>query len=307
MNLAPIAIFVYNRPEHTKNLLTSLKNCELFNQTKIFIFSDDYKKKDEDDKNKVSQVRIILKKFFQSNNRVKIYYNKNNVGLYQNIINGIDIVFKKNNKIIVLEDDLILHKSFLSFMNNALEFYKNKKSIYQISGYSYPINHKNINTTYFLPLVSCWGWATWKTTWLKKNFLYKNNLLKKYYFLKKNKLILRKFNFNNTYNYFKILEKHIYKKNKTWGVLFYLNNFFNERLCVYPPYSLVNNRGFDGSGQNSLLKNNIFSNRFSKIHDINMSLDVSQNFLINKKIEFFFKKKLSFANKVKSYINFFFN
>lgn len=300
MNFAPILVFVYNRPDHTQNLLNSLKRCKYFKKSKVFIFSDFYKPGNTLDKFNVLNVRKIIKEFSKIY-KIKIIYNKENKGLYENIINGIDFAFKRYSKAIILEDDLILHFNFLEFINKALKFYENKENIYQISGYSYPLGIIS-NKTYFLPLVSCWGWATWKKKWLEKKFLSNKNLQKKFFFLKKNKNLIKKFNFDNSYNYFNLFKSHINNKKKTWGILFYLKHFFNDRLCVYPPFTLSQNRGFDGSGQNNKLQSDFLFSTFRKKNiKIFMNSNIQQNEDINRIIVNFFKKNFCIKSKIKYY------
>ena len=59
LKLAPIVLFVYNRPRHTKTTIEYLKNNNLANLSELFIFSDSSKTKV--DKNKVNKVRSIIK------------------------------------------------------------------------------------------------------------------------------------------------------------------------------------------------------------------------------------------------------
>ena len=40
---APILLFVFNRPSHTKAVLESLKNNTFSKSSKLYIFSDNYK------------------------------------------------------------------------------------------------------------------------------------------------------------------------------------------------------------------------------------------------------------------------
>ena len=40
MALAPIALFVYNRPDHTRRTLEALSRNELADQSHLFIFAD---------------------------------------------------------------------------------------------------------------------------------------------------------------------------------------------------------------------------------------------------------------------------
>jgi len=68
-------------------------------------------------------------------------------------------------KIIVLEDDLLTSPYFLKFMNEALEYYKNEKKVWHISGWNYPINNEGLDDVFFWRTMNCWGWATWADRW----------------------------------------------------------------------------------------------------------------------------------------------
>ena len=121
--LAPIAYFVYNRPKHTEISLNALKNNELASQSEIIIFSDGPKSQDTD-KNKVEQVRKIIENLTGFKKKT-LHLRKSNYGLYKNIVEGVTKVFKKNKKIIVVEDDCKTSKYFLNFMNDCLNLYEN--------------------------------------------------------------------------------------------------------------------------------------------------------------------------------------
>jgi len=43
MNLAPIVLFTYNRPWHTRQTVEALKKNELAQDSELFIFSDGWK------------------------------------------------------------------------------------------------------------------------------------------------------------------------------------------------------------------------------------------------------------------------
>ena len=60
MKYAPIALFVYNRIAHTKEVLNSLKANDLTKKSTIYIFSDGPKNKN--DINKIKLIRKYLKK-----------------------------------------------------------------------------------------------------------------------------------------------------------------------------------------------------------------------------------------------------
>ena len=57
-NLAPIALFVYNRPEHTRRTISYLQKNLLAEESRLFIFSD--AAKTDEDKQKVEEVRQLI-------------------------------------------------------------------------------------------------------------------------------------------------------------------------------------------------------------------------------------------------------
>ena len=63
----------------------------------------------------------------------------------KNIISGISEVIESYGKAIIVEDDLVLGKYFLNYMNRALIHYENSSEIWHINGYSYPQILKNSN------------------------------------------------------------------------------------------------------------------------------------------------------------------
>jgi hypothetical protein len=299
-----ICLFVYNRHDHTKKILKSLSECSNFKKFKIYIFGDSFKFDENNDKNRVRLVRKEVLNFKKINKNIFIKFSKTNLGLYKNIIRGISYVLKKHSAVIVLEDDLVVRKNFLNFMCNSLEKYKNKKNILQISGYSYPINC-NSNKAYFLNLTSCWGWATWSDRWGNFiRFLKDKNLVKKEYnkircdYNKKNK-----FNVYGSYDYLKMLKKQMKSQFNSWGILFYLFSFHKNFLNLFPPFSLVENRGFDGTGSHKstsdIFNRNIKNDKNQKIFYLNT---IKQNNHIQKQIGTFLLNELNLFKKIKNYL-----
>jgi hypothetical protein len=304
MHLATVLIFAYNRPKHISNLLESLEKCKMFKKFNIFIYIDGYKIRDVIDKKKVLEVQEIVKNFSFKYKNIFFFFNKKNLGLYNSIITGVTQVLKKHLSVIVLEDDLMLDKNFLVFMNKALTFSKNKEQVCQISGYSYPIKYFS-NNAYYSTLSSCWGWGIYKKDWSDFiNFIKNKKKIRAIYKkMSLSKRIVNSFNFNNTFNYFRIFSKQVNSSISSWGILFYLFCFYKKKLILYPPYSLVKNAGFDGSGYHKS-----FSDFFNSNKDTNKKFNIiypKQVFVddkIKSKIEFFFQNKLSYFSKFKNLI-----
>ena len=91
-----------------------------------------------------------------------------NVGLAENIIGGVTEILKEFEKIIVLEDDIVTSKGFLTYMNSSLNKYAHNEKVMHVSGYMYPVGI-NLPQTFFIGVPLCWGWATWKHQWQKLN------------------------------------------------------------------------------------------------------------------------------------------
>lgn len=239
MNFSPIALFVYNRPLHTKQTINALLKNKHARDSNIFIFSDGSKK--GENPLLVNQVRSYLRtvKGFKS---VRIIERKFNYGLSKSITSGVTKICKKYSRVIVLEDDMITSKFFLEYMNNALNLYKNDNRVISIHGYVYP-TLKELPEAFFLKGADCWGWATWGDRWKLLNldsvFLLDS--------LERLNLVYD-FNFQGSFNYIAMLRDQIINKNDSWAIKWYASAFIHNKLTLYPGRSLIQNTGHDGSG-----------------------------------------------------------
>ena len=292
---APIVIFSYNRLAHLKITISALKKNYLAKSSELIIFSDGPKKNIENDNTKILEIRNYLHKI-NGFKKITIINRNKNLGLSKNIIAGISQVIKKYKKAIVLEDDLVPNKFFLKYMNSGLKIYKSNKNVASIHAYVYPIENikKKINqNTFFIKGADCWGWATWLRAWdtFDKNG---KKLLKK---IKKKKLI-GNFNFNNSYNYFQMLQDQVEKKNNSWAIRWYASCFLRDMYTLYPSISLIKNIGIDQSGSNSkfdLL--NLGNKKLIKIDYKIKKQPIKESDVARKLFESFFKKKKLFGLK----------
>ena len=116
-DLAPIVLFVYNRPDHTRQTVEALQKNELAIDSELFIYSD--ATKNENAEQKVNEVREYIKNI-NGFKKVTIVEREKNWGLANSIIDGVTKIVNEYGKIIVLEDDLVTSPYFLKFMNWAL-------------------------------------------------------------------------------------------------------------------------------------------------------------------------------------------
>jgi len=245
MNLAPVVLFVYNRPIHTNRVLEALKKNHLADRSILYIYSDGSKKVNGEDHEKIEEVRRIIRKKSWCK-EVIILESQKNLGIKKSIIEGVTEVINKHQKAIVLEDDILTSEGFLKYMNEALNLYEKDTEVMHVSGYIFPIKGP-LSSTFFYNTASCWGWATWKRAW---NLFDPNPRI----WIGKFKRLdqIHEFNIEGTYDFYDHLVKNAEGQLNSWAVMWYCSIFFNKGFALHPYPSLVNNIGNDGSGINSI-------------------------------------------------------
>ncbi len=245
MATAPVALFVYNRPEHTRKTLESLMANQLASESNLFIFADGAKPGASEKVLKdVQETRKVIREKKWCG-KVIIFESEVNKGLAQSIIEGVSKIVDEFGKIIVLEDDLLSSPFFLKFMNDALSVYETSTDVACISGYIYPVKG-NLPASFFIKGADCWGWATWKRAW---NIFEKDGskLLQQL----EERSLISEFDFAGSYPFAKMLKDQIGAKNDSWAIRWYASAFLTNRYCLYPGESLIQNIGIDGSGTHS--------------------------------------------------------
>lgn len=243
MQYAPIIYFAFNRAEALKRSVSSLLENSEAKESDVYFFVDGPRPNKKGEAEEVQKVREYISHIsgFKS---VTVHFSEANKGLGPSIIAGVTEVINKHGRAIVLEDDLILAPSFLSFMNQGLDFYEDKEKVFSICGYSlkldlpkdYPYN------SYFCPRSSSWGWATWKDRWSSVDFK-----LEDWNAVEKNS---KQFNKWGGSDCFGMLAGWREGRNKSWAIRFVYSQFCQDKLSLFPHKSLVDNGGFDGSGTN---------------------------------------------------------
>jgi FkbM family methyltransferase len=245
MDLAPIVLFVYNRPWHTKQTLDSLANNTFAKESIIYIYCDGAKvDATKETLHKIEETRAIVK---QENRfkTVSIIEQPKNIGLANSIINGVTQIVEKHGTIIVLEDDIVTSTGFLKYMNEALHIYNNTENVMHISGYMFPVKNK-LPETFFIKPTSCWGWATWKRAWkhFEKNVDHQIKSIEE-------RKGWKEFTIGYSFPSFKNqLESNRDGRINSWAIFWYASVFLNEGTSLHPYPSLVQNIGFDGTGEN---------------------------------------------------------
>ncbi len=250
---APVVLFTYNRPEHTRRTIEALAANELADETELIVFSD--APKNEKAIENVKAVREYVaslpqKGMFQA---VSLIFREENCGLAKNIIEGVTDIVNQYGRVIVLEDDLVTNRFFLRFMNDGLDRYKKDERVKGISGYSFfddsradkLMKGRVISESYLTEIAGIsWSWATWAERWAAFD-----KDAKGWERLMTDAAYRKKFNYDNTYNFYNILKAQQQdSKTNSWAIRWYYTNFLQNGLYLCPSKSLVGNDGWDGSG-----------------------------------------------------------
>ncbi len=245
----PVILFVYNRLEHTKKTIEALSKNEMINETPVFIFCDGPKSNNDLDHEKVTNVHNYIRKVEISKvfKYIKCEYSNVNKGLANSVLYGVNSIINQYGKVIVLEDDIITSKFFLKYMNLSLDFYKNEKNIWSISGYSLPIkipsNYKH--EIYLSYRAASWGWATWKDRWTNVDWEIKD--FNDFFSVRQNRISFNK----GGYDMSDMLKRQMNNEIDSWAIRFCYNQHKYNMFTIYPIYSFVDNIGFDGTGTHS--------------------------------------------------------
>lgn len=278
MPFAPIVLFVYNRPQHTQKTLEALAENEGASESILYIFSDGYKANKPNDKAKIDEVRQVIRQQ-QWCKEVRIIEQTHNQGLAPSVIQGVTQIINQYGRIIVLEDDLVTAKGFITFMNQALDMYENENQVFGIAGNTY-IDDENLPDTYFLPIGTSWGWATWKRAWacFEQDA---DKLLKRI----DTEGVKKSFDFGG-FPFYAILEQQVQGIANSWAIRFYASYFFQKGIFLFPKHCLVENIGFGEESTHTKGKND-FTTVIGKEHYVSL---IRQEPRVEESIKTLFEK-----------------
>jgi len=237
-SLAPIALFVYNRPDHVRRTIDALQLNMGAEESELHVFSDGAR--DQSAVQGVSEVREYLSTI-RGFRKVEIVERDRNFGLAGSIVDGVTALCEKHGRVIVMEDDLVTSPWFLRYMADGLHVFENEDLVASIHGYRFPIGDAPRN--FFLYGADCWGWATWQRAWKAFNPDARSLLsqlrahpARKY------------FDYLGTWPHTSMLRGFLNGKNNSWAIRWHASMFLAGKLTLHPSRSLVNNIGMDGSG-----------------------------------------------------------
>ncbi|MGB5820437.1 MAG: sugar transferase [Saonia sp.] len=285
--LAPIALFTYNRLYETQATVKALQGNYLATESELFIFSDGAK--DSHGEEKVKEVRRYLRTIEGFKN-IRIKESQKNKGLANSIIDGVTDIIDQYGKVVVLEDDLVTSPNFLDFMNLALEFYAESPNIISISGYTLDLpSLNNYEHDYYVGYrASSWGWGTWKNRWRDIDWEVSD-----YTGFKKD--YRRRLKFSEIGSDMPgMLRNQIKGKIDSWAIRFCYHQFKYGLQTVFAAKSKINHIGINENATHA-----VGAIRFNTPLDdgCNRSFEFNKALVVNKKITEEFRIKFSIKNR----------
>lgn len=245
MKYSPICYFAFNRPEHTEQTLAALTASYDAQNSPLFIFVDG--PSNDSDCQAVEEVRRIVRtvKGFAT---VNLKLQTENLGTVQSIIPSVTAVLKDFDRVIVVEDDVVVSRNFIRFMNRSLEFYQENAKVMAVSGYMFRTpDEDQLPEAFFYRKGSSIGWGTWARAWrsLSLDCL---DLLRQL----DEKQLLSYLDGDGDFKISDILKRDSHKSMDdprcSWSPRWFGSMVLAGGLTLYPRRSLVKNIGFDGSG-----------------------------------------------------------
>jgi hypothetical protein len=242
---APIALFVYKRPEHARRAVASLRACEGFEESPMYVFADGPKSGAE--ASAVMETRAAMRELLGT--RSTYVEQERNLGLANSIIAGTTQLCERHGRAIVVEDDLVMGPSFLRFLNEGLERYRDEPRVMHVTGHMFDVpSLADHHEALLLPMISSLGWATWKRAWDQfdpdatgwEERLHGD--------------VLRRFNLDGNYDYARMLRRQMSHGIDSWAIRWYYTLFVRGGLSLFPPSTLVRHTGDDGSGTHGRIR-----------------------------------------------------
>lgn len=235
--LAPVGIFAYNRADKARRLLKSLMACSEFGQSPVRVFIDG--PKDDRDAKRVNEVKSIFDAVDHLDLQIRVH--SENRGLRTSLSSGVSALCNEFGRAIILEDDLEVASSALTFLNAALDKYSDNDRIWNVCVDVPQIEQADLSTAKFLPFTNSWGWATWSRAWQHfdvgagRTFAQNDS-----------RTFRERFSVHGLRDYPTALSRANGGLTDSWFIYWQFANVIHNALSVYPPSPLVRNNGFSG-------------------------------------------------------------
>lgn len=245
----PILLITFNRPDHTRRVLTEILKQE---PQSLYVCQDGAREGNKNDRIKCQEVRDVINKltsaFAVGNKHFKLHtlYQPHNLGCGPGPQAGITWFFENVEQGIIMEDDCLPHPDFFGYCEELLNKYKDHERVQLINSTLYHDRWKCDGSYGFSHYMVTGAWAAWRSTWQGFDLdLLGVNAWK----FRRHVLRLTKNRAEANWWYFKVKEIQADKSKKSyWDYQMQIHLFRNNALTIHPKVNLISNIGFDPEG-----------------------------------------------------------
>jgi hypothetical protein len=236
----PVLLIGYNRPEILQKNLAVLSKLRF---RKLYISIDGAKEGDTKNEELVLECKKLAEGINFAEEIIHIYPD-GNLGCGLGVFSSISEVLKREEFVIILEDDCIPALSFFPFCEELLIKYKNDNKVWMISGHNFSEGYlTNISSYFFSQYFHSGAWAVWRRSWQKLIFDPKHSLS-----------LLDEFR-NTSFKtkqvrdfFYKVFSQNLFKTDYDgWDFQFFLRMILSNGLSIIPKKNLVSNIGLHGT------------------------------------------------------------
>lgn len=210
----------------------------------MFFFSDGFK--GEADQDGVLEVRAYIDSLTGFKNVIR-HYRDHNLSTGPNFRQGLTFLSDHYDEFIVVEDDLVVSPNYISYLMEALDFYRQDQSVFCVTAYVFPVRYKDYpyDTIVYKRFCS-YGWAGWANRfqtviWDERKL---NHLMHTSPGFKK------RLNAEG-YDLVRMLKKQLSGVISTWDIQLQTHVAEHQLKVIYPVLSKVKNIGFDNESTNT--------------------------------------------------------
>ena len=245
-HLAPVVVTVFDRPGHLQRCLKSLAENPAAARTPVFLGIDG-----PADKNGMARFREVLAvaNRFKSGNyfaSLELVVSDFNIGSKANSRQIFAVCRKHYDRFIRLEDDVIVGKYFLEFMNDGLSEYEASEEVFAICGHV-DLQERDRHVGPFLKgSFAPYGYASWFT---QTDRVESESVARQVKGIISNRERLRAFFEEHESGGILPLIAFGDKKPGDFQKLFFIKE--HSMYCLFPPASLAEHTGVDGTGEHA--------------------------------------------------------
>lgn len=252
-----LLFLTFNRLDTTQQVFEKIREAK---PPRLYLASDGARIEKEGEKELVESVRKYLLSNIDWECEVKTLFREENLGCGKSVSSSITWFFEQEEDGIILEDDCLPDPTFFNYCETLLDYYKDDKRVWHITGSCHLGSVECDSSYYFGKIMHCWGWAGWADRWKQYKFdinEYDEKIVKNF---SKRKSV--------QYYFLKILFGMKRHKIDTWDYQWTFAIVKEKGLCATPCKNLISNIGFVGTHFNEETPNDFLNKKVYQMNEI---------------------------------------